>query len=108
MHRFVALRGRSSAARAFSRTDGRAGCGLLECSSPSDVYGVAILTTTKEQAMSRIHTLLLSLSCILCLAAGAAVAADRPYTQGSVWSVTMVRVKPGMDNTYLADLATGW
>ena len=58
--------------------------------------------------MSRIHTLLLSLCCILSLAAGAAVAAERAYTQGSVWSVTMVRVKPGMDNTYLADLATGW
>ena len=30
---------------------------------------------------------------------------DAPYTEGSVWQVTMVRTKPGMDDDYLKGLA---
>jgi hypothetical protein len=29
---------------------------------------------------------------------------DKPYKEGSVWSVTLIRVKPGMLNAYLRDL----
>jgi hypothetical protein len=51
------------------------------------------------------------LVCMLCstwLAAGAAWAAERPYSDGSVWTVTFVRVKPGMNLVYLRDLANNW
>src|SRR5437667_7218522 len=55
--------------------------------------------------MKRIRTFL---ALGLCIVSGFLWAADRPYTEGSVWNVTLVRVKPGMDNAYLSDLATGW
>jgi len=55
--------------------------------------------------MKRIRTFL---ALGLCIVSGVLWAADRPYTEGSVWNVTLVRVKPGMDNAYLSDLATGW
>jgi len=29
---------------------------------------------------------------------------EKPYTEGSVWSITMVRVKPGMLDVYLRDV----
>jgi hypothetical protein len=45
---------------------------------------------------------------LAALSAGAASAADRPYTPGTVWTVTMVRVKYGMESTYLSDLAANW
>ena len=31
---------------------------------------------------------------------------DAPYTEGSVWNITMVKTKPGMDDQYLKGLAT--
>ena len=43
--------------------------------------------------------------CAGMLLTGSALAVDRPYTMGSVWSVTLVRVKYGMDQQYLTDLA---
>ena len=46
--------------------------------------------------------------CATCFLGGAAWAADRPYTQGSVWTVTFVKVKPGMGTQYLGDLAQNW
>jgi hypothetical protein len=46
--------------------------------------------------------------CSAWLVAGACWAADRPYTDGSVWTVTFVRVKPGMSQMYLRDLASTW
>src|SRR4029079_16784883 len=30
---------------------------------------------------------------------------DAPYTEGSVWDITMVKTKPGMDDQYLKGLA---
>lgn len=30
---------------------------------------------------------------------------DAPYTEGSVWDITMVKTKPGMDDHYLSGLA---
>ena len=30
---------------------------------------------------------------------------DAPYTEGSVWNITMVKTKPGMDDRYLKGLA---
>ena len=46
--------------------------------------------------------------CALCLTSAPSWAVDRPYTMGSVWNVTLIRVKYGMDNQYLADLANNW
>ena len=46
--------------------------------------------------------------CALCLTSAPSWAADRPYTMGSVWNVTLVRVKYGMDQQYLTDLAGTW
>ena len=31
-----------------------------------------------------------------------------PYTEGTVWDITFVRTKPGMDNEYLRNLASEW
>jgi len=33
---------------------------------------------------------------------------NRPYHPGSVWNLTFVRIKPGMDNAYLGYLTTNW
>ena len=47
----------------------------------------------------------------LCvMAAGLSVYAQvsRPYHNGSVWSMSMIRVKPGMDSAYLNYIATDW
>ena len=34
--------------------------------------------------------------------------AKRPYHDGTVWNVTFVRMKPGMDSAYLNYLASDW
>jgi hypothetical protein len=39
------------------------------------------------------------------LTTGSAVAQETPYKEGSVWNVTLIKVKPGMFNTYIRDLA---
>jgi len=42
---------------------------------------------------------------VLMLFAQATLGQDKPYKQGSVWSVTFIKVKPGMFDVYLRDLA---
>jgi hypothetical protein len=32
------------------------------------------------------------------------LAQDKPYTEGTVWTITMIRVKPGMFDVYMKDL----
>jgi hypothetical protein len=32
------------------------------------------------------------------------LAQDKPYTEGTVWTVTMIKVKPGMFDVYMKDL----
>jgi hypothetical protein len=34
-----------------------------------------------------------------------ASAQDKPYKEGTVWAITFIKVKPGMFDTYLRDLA---
>jgi hypothetical protein len=46
----------------------------------------------------------LTLGFILALGAGAALAADRPYTEGTVWTMTLIKVKPGEFDSYMKDL----
>jgi hypothetical protein len=44
---------------------------------------------------------------MLCGAMGApmmAVAQDKPYTEGTVWTVSMIRVKPGLFDVYMRDV----
>ena len=51
----------------------------------------------------------LAIAALCCVGFTAASwAADRPYTMGSVWTLTLVRVKAGMDQQYLTDLAATW
>jgi len=33
---------------------------------------------------------------------------NRPYSNGSVWNVAFIRMKPGMDTAYLNYIATDW
>jgi hypothetical protein len=57
--------------------------------------------------MKAFKALVVALLCTVGLTS-AASAADRPYTMGPVWTVTLVRVKYGMDQQYLTDLAGSW
>ena len=42
---------------------------------------------------------------VLMFVAQAGFAQDKPFKDGSVWSVTFVKVKPGMFDVYMKDLA---
>lgn len=46
----------------------------------------------------------LAVSTLLVLGSSGVQAQDRPYTEGTVWTVTMIRVKPGMFDVYMRDL----
>ena len=46
----------------------------------------------------------LVLSSVLTLSSVAVYGQEKPYTEGSVWSVTLVRVKPGMFDVYMRDV----
>lgn len=46
----------------------------------------------------------LCITALLMLTAQASFGQDKPYKEGSVWTVTFVKVKPGMMDTYLRDL----
>ena len=43
---------------------------------------------------------------LLMLVAQVGLAQDKPFRDGSVWSVTFVKVKPGMFDVYIRDLAS--
>jgi hypothetical protein len=49
-----------------------------------------------------IRTLVLGL---LCLAIQAAHAQDKPYKEGTVWEISFIKIKPGMFDVYMRDLA---
>ena len=42
---------------------------------------------------------------VFMLVAQTGFAQDKPYKEGSIWAVTFVKVKPGMFDVYLRDLA---
>jgi hypothetical protein len=46
----------------------------------------------------------LTSAAILCVLCATAHAQEKPYTEGSVWSITMIRVKPGMLDVYMREL----
>ncbi|HEY1127982.1 MAG TPA: hypothetical protein VGF12_01140 [Roseateles sp.] len=43
---------------------------------------------------------------LLLAAALPAIAQDKPYKEGTVWSVSFIKVKPGMFDVYMRDLAS--
>ncbi|MDQ6801238.1 MAG: hypothetical protein M3041_10410 [Acidobacteriota bacterium] len=62
--------------------------------------------------MSR-KRLLLSLAVLVLLVVTASVVAQmaapaRTYSNGSVWNISFIRMKPGMDSAYLSYVATDW
>jgi hypothetical protein len=61
--------------------------------------------------MKRSTVVIVGFMAALCvIAAGLSVyaQASRPYRNGSVWTMSMIRMKPGMDSAYLTYLATDW
>lgn len=42
--------------------------------------------------------------CVLSLVSASAAAQDKPWTEGTVWNVTLVRVKPGMFDVYMREV----
>jgi hypothetical protein len=58
--------------------------------------------------MNYLRTFIVALLCSASLVANSCWAEERPYTDGTVWTVTFVRSKPGMTSTYLRDLANTW
>jgi hypothetical protein len=41
---------------------------------------------------------------LLALVSFGAAAQDKPWTEGSVWTISMIRVKPGMFDVYMREL----
>jgi len=55
-----------------------------------------------SSALWRLSTLVLF--AVLSLSSAIVYGQDKPYTQGSVWYVEMIRVKPGMFDVYMRDV----
>jgi hypothetical protein len=53
-------------------------------------------------ALRRISTLLLF--AVLSLCSVSVYGQEKPYTEGSVWYISMIRVKPGMLDVYMRDI----
>lgn len=51
---------------------------------------------------------IITLLTILAGNINATAQADKPYTQGPVWQVQFVSMKPGMNQLYLKNLSEGW
>ncbi len=51
-------------------------------------------------------TALFALLAFFLLCAQPSFAQEKPYKEGSVWSVSLIKVKPGMLDTYLRDLGS--
>lgn len=46
----------------------------------------------------------LTSAALLCVLYATAYAQEKPYTEGSVWSISMIRVKPGMLDVYMREV----
>jgi hypothetical protein len=62
--------------------------------------------STKGRMMMKTANLIIRLisAAILCLPCAAAYAQEKPYTEGSIWSISMIRVKPGMLDVYMREV----
>jgi hypothetical protein len=56
--------------------------------------------------MKKWKLLFCAMPAVMALCAQPSLAQDKPYKEGSVWSITLIKVKPGMLDTYLRDLAS--
>ncbi len=58
----------------------------------------------------KLKHLVVGLIAVLVLVVGVSVYAqvNRPYSNGSVWSIAFIRMKPGMETAYLNYLAGPW
>lgn len=55
--------------------------------------------------MSLSKTLAAALLGLLFSLAGPAQAQDKPYKEGTIWAISFIKVKPGMFDVYMRDLA---
>ncbi|HXX42454.1 MAG TPA: hypothetical protein VEI58_09340 [Chthoniobacterales bacterium] len=55
--------------------------------------------------MKKLLTLTLTLATSVAFSSLARAQSDAPYTEGPVWTITMVKTKPGMSDDYLKMLA---
>src|ERR1022692_3261284 len=62
--------------------------------------------STKGRMMMKTANMILQLTsaAILCLLCATVYAQDKPYTEGSVWYISMIRVKPGMLDVYMREV----
>jgi hypothetical protein len=59
--------------------------------------------------MKRNRTLVgLIIALVLTSSVVAFAQVSRPYRNGSVWNVSFIRMKPGMESAYLSYIATDW
>ena len=59
--------------------------------------------------MKRSRMLISSLTVLLLMVSVVVVAqVNRPFRSGSVWSVSFIRMRPGMENAYLNYIASEW
>jgi hypothetical protein len=67
------------------------------------------MPTPEEKIMKRNRTLV-SLFIVLILAASVVVVAQvkRPFSNGSVWSISFIKMKPGMETAYLNYVSGDW
>ena len=56
------------------------------------------------------NSILIGLLVVLVLTMSVAVSAQakRPYRNGTVWDIALIRMKPGMETAYLNYIATDW
>jgi len=47
----------------------------------------------------------LTVGILVALSTQASIAQDKPYREGTIWSVSFIKVKPGMFDVYMRDLA---
>ena len=46
----------------------------------------------------------LTAAAMLCVPCATAYAQEKPYTEGTVWDISMIRVKPGMLDVYMREV----
>jgi hypothetical protein len=66
--------------------------------------GIRGSTPEKEISMKRLNVIPLLMLFALCATTELAVAQEKPYIEGTVWSIALIRVKPGMLDVYLREL----
>src|SRR5262249_31996502 len=61
--------------------------------------------TTKNTSMNKSLILIVTIAVSIVITGLCRAQSDAPYTEGSVWTITMVKAKPGMTDEYLKGLA---